>query len=213
MQQESRTSTGWWYARFRIKWPEDTEPSWHIDLLIAHRIIAPVLLRYNDRIPLWRFHRRAARDAEGHQFSVTFYSTPETAAQIFNTFRSDPLLKRMKKAGVIIQDLYEDTGKVHAPNIEDTSDGNWSPPIRKSWPYFIMGVCRMWLAQIAEIAGSIPVEKRSTSLRALLESYRRINEAIKPLWREQGYHSMLHHLNAIYGYEPVLVREVNLRRF
>jgi hypothetical protein len=119
----------------------------------------------------------------------------------------------MKKTGVIIQDLYEDTEKVHAPNPEDTSDGNWSPTIRKSWPYFIMGVCRMWLAQIEEIEGTIPLKKRRSSLRALLESYRHINESIKTLWREQGYHSMLHHLNAIYGYEPVLVREVNLRRF
>ncbi len=36
----------WWYASFRINWPQDQEPSWSTDILIAHRIISPVLDRY-----------------------------------------------------------------------------------------------------------------------------------------------------------------------
>ncbi len=213
MQYESTPAKGWWYARFRMKWPDDMEPSWHIDLLIAHRIVAPVLYRYDRDIALWRFHRRAARDAEGHQFSLTFYSSPEFADQIFDALRSDPLLKRMKRAGLIIQDLYEDTGKITTPNIEDTSDGNWAAPVRKSWPLFIMGVCRMWLSLIDEIKKSKSQKQGYSSLKKMLLFYREVNEDIRTLWRDQGSHSLLHHLNAIFGYEPVLVHEVQLRRF
>jgi hypothetical protein len=213
MKETSGTEKGWWYARYRMKWPEGTEPPWHIDLLMAHKIIAPVLSRYDKSIVLWRFHRRAARDAEGHQFSLTFYSSPDAAELIFSALRTDRLLRRMKKAGVVIEDIYDDTRKIISPNIEDTSDGNWAPPIRKSWPFFIMGVCRMWLALIDEIKNSIPEEQKTTSLKKTLLSYSKVNQAISGLWRDQGSHSLLHHLNALFGYEAVLVHEVRLRRF
>jgi hypothetical protein len=213
MQQKPHAAKGWWYARFRMKWPENAEPSWHIDLLIAHKIIAPLLHRYNEPISFWRFHRRAARDTEGHQFSFTFYSSPDTANQVFDSLRSDAILKKMKRAGVIIQDVYDDTGKLIASNIEDTSDGQWAAPVRKSWPFFIMGVCEMWLSLITQITESMSAEQKILSLPKMLVFYQKADENIKALWREQGCHSLLHHLNAIFGYEPVLVREVHLKRF
>ena len=213
MKKESTHARGWWYARFRMKWPENTEPSWHIDLLVAHKIIAPVLYGNIANVTLWRFHRRAVRDAEGHQFSVTFYSSPETADQIFSSLKADKLLKRLKRSGTIIKDVYDDTAKLSAPAIEDTSDGTWSPAIRKSWPFFIMGVSQMWLSLIVQTAEHITGKEKSLSVQKSLVFYQRVNETIQTLWREQGCHSMLHHLNAIYGYEPVLVREVHFRRF
>jgi hypothetical protein len=212
-QQESSPVNGWWYSRFRIKWPENTDPSWHIDLLIAQEIIAPLLEQSGKKILLWRFHRRAARDTEGHQFSLTFYSSSDTAKQIFAKLRSSTPLKQMKRAGVILQDIYDDPGKIIAPNIEDTCDGNWSPYIRKSWPFFIMGVCQMWLSLIAEISEGTIKKQKGSSIKKKQELYRQVNETINTLWREQGCHAMLHHLNAIFSYEPILIREVNLRRF
>jgi len=213
MRPKSYPGKGWWYARFRIHWPENNDPTWHIDLLLAHKIISPVLFHYSSDISLWRFHRRAARDAEGHQFSLTFYSSSRTAKQVFNDIKSDTLLKRMKRAGLIIQDIYDDRDKIIAPNIQDTSDGHWSPPLRKSWPFFIMGICKMWLSLIVEISEGISPKPGGASLDKLLDFYRRVNEIMKTLWRDEGCHAMLHHLNAIFGYEPLFVREVNLRRF
>jgi hypothetical protein len=213
MRRESSAPKGWWYARFRFKWPENSEPTWHVDLLVAHKIIAPVLSSYRDSITLWRFHRRAARDKEGHQFSFTFYSSPRSAKQIFDRLRSDALLKRMKRVGLIIEDVYDDAGKLNCPNIEDTSDGHWASPVRKSWPFFIMGVCQTWLSLISQIEEGMSGKRKALSLQKMLIHYSQVNETIKTLWRDQGSHSFLHHLNAIFGYEPVLVREVNLRRF
>ena len=47
MKQEIKSSAkGWWNQRFRMKWPENKEPSWHIDLVLAHKIIAPVLYEH-----------------------------------------------------------------------------------------------------------------------------------------------------------------------
>lgn len=210
--REIKASKGWWYARFRMKWPENEVPIWHIDLLLAHKVVAPVLYKYKKNITLWRFHRRAARDIEGHQFSITFYCSPRVALQIFDSLKANKLLKRLKSIGLIVQDVYDDTSRISTPKIEDTSDGNWSPQIRKSWPYFIMGVCQMWLNLISEISEKHQARKR-LSLEQTLTTYKQVNEEITKYWQLEGGHSLLHHLNAIFGYEPVLVHEVNYKRF
>jgi hypothetical protein len=212
MEKQSNTQQGWWHARFRIKWPEGEEPSWHIDLLLAHRLIAPVLHLFGREISLWRFHRRAFRDDEGHQFSFIFYADPGVADRVFAVLQSNAMLKKMKRSRLVIQDVYDNTNRILAPDIPDTSDGNWDPVVRRSWPFFIMGVCRMWLTMVEEIAGEIPDQKPQT-LRQLIPRYRSVDGAIKALWREQGCHSLLHHLNALFGYEPVIIREAHLRRF
>ena len=77
--QKIASSSGWWFARFRMHWPAEEQVNWHLDLLIAHRIVAPALARYGDEIRLWRFHRRAVRDQAGHQFSFIFYASAQTA--------------------------------------------------------------------------------------------------------------------------------------
>ena len=204
---------GWWYARFRTNWPEKTEPPWYLDVLLAHKIVSPVLSQYRDTIGLWRFHRRAARDAGGHQFSFIFYSTPDTAQNVYDSIRSDPFLKRLKQAGIIVRFSADNTGKVVRPNIEDTSDKSWSVPIQKSWPYYIMGASQMWLQLISEIVDKKASGKAPASLMEFQDFYRQVNETIESSWQEEGRHAFLHHLNAIFGYEPVIVYEKRLMKF
>jgi hypothetical protein len=213
IQKTEHPVKGWWNQRFRMKWPENQEPSWHVDMVLAHKIIAPILYQHKHNIDLWRFHRMAARDLWGHQFSLNFYTSQETAYEICNSLKSDTLLKKMKRAGVVIEDLYEYSDKVAAPNIEDSSDTRWSSPVKKSWPYFIMGVCEMWLKLIEEIANNHSADKKLKSLPKILTLYQEVNIAVNKTWQDEGGHSLIHHLNAIFGYEPVLVHEVQLRRF
>lgn len=203
---------GWWISRFRISWPENNEPLWHIDLLLAHKIIAPLLKKYGKDISLWRFHRRAARDEEGHQFSLLFYATPDTARGVIDYIQQDPLLKKMKRSNIVIQDIYDDPKSIIRPNIEHTSDAKWSPVMKKSWPYFIMGVCEMWISIMNEISTENPLQKKA-SVKKIAAYYQQLNKKVTLHWREEGGHSLLHHLNAIFGYEALLVYEFNLRRF
>lgn len=203
---------GWWISRFRIRWPENKEPSWHIDLLLAHKIIAPLLKKYGKDISLWRFHRRAARDEEGHQFSLLIYSSPDTARILIDYIQNASLLKKMKKSSIILQDIYDDPKSIIRPNIEHTSDAKWSPVMKKSWPYFIMGVCEMWISIMNEISAENPLQK-TVSVKKIAAYYQQINEKVTLHWREEGGHSLLHHLNAIFGYEALVIHELNLRRF
>ena len=143
--------SAWWYARFQMNWPEETTPSWHMDLLIADLIIKPSLERHQQEIPLWRFHRRAGRDTAGHQFSFIFFAPPGVAQEIYAELSAHPVLRDARAAGQILDLKCDDTEKVTKPAIEDTSDPKWPAPLQQAWPYYLMGASRMWLDLICRM--------------------------------------------------------------
>ncbi len=210
---EIASSAGWWSARFRMYWPPEEEPFWHTDLLIAHKIVAPVFLQYKDRIYLWRFHRRAARDGAGHQFSFIFYASAQTAYQVFDTLRSNALLTEMAYTGRVIEEVYDNPDRITKPRIKDTSDPNWPSLIQKSWPYYIKGVSQMWLNLITETVADMPTPDAPLSLDEYEELYKEVNATITSLWENNGRHAFLHHLNALFGYKPFVFYEKRMLKF
>jgi hypothetical protein len=194
---------GWWYARFQVEWPENEDPKWHTDLILAHKVLSPVIAQYRETIELWRFHRRAVRDTAGHQFAFIFYASPQTAAQVFDQLKSAPFLEEMRAGGILQQDRYDDTGFIARPHLEDTSDRRWSLPVQRSWPHYIMGVSEMWLHMIQEIVELTSSEVKPQSLQDHLAFYKKVEESITEAWEKEGHHAYLHHLNAIFGYEPL----------
>ena len=203
----SDAERGWWWARFHMLWPPDEATSWHVDLILAHQIVLPVLQRHQDEIDLWRFHRRAARDEHGHRFSFLFYASPATAFDIFHALMNDPLLDRLKYSGLILEEVYDDPGVIAKPNIEDTSDSRWPDVVRRNWPYYIMGVSRMWINMVAEIAARQSDGDHLATIPELVAFYQNVNLSLSEMWREDGRHAFLHHLNALFGYEPLIYWE------
>ena len=201
------SGNGWWYARFRLNWPPNTDPIWYMDLYLAHQVILPLLQAHQNDIHLWRFHRRAARDGAGRQFSFIFYTSPRTARKIFQTLQSDPMAVNMKSGGVIDDIVFDDPTKLTRPNIEDTSDKNWPVSIQKAWPYYIMGVSQMWLNLIAQVADDDLKSDPPSSIEEMETFYKHVNETVTDLWQKQGRHAFMHHLNALFGYEPLIYIE------
>ena len=204
---ELPTGNGWWRVRFRMNWPPDTDPDWDMDLYLAHQVILPLLEKNKNDILLWRFHRRAKRDGAGRQFTFWFYSTPATAQQIFDNLRSDPIVVNCLSAKVIDEIRYDDPTSITRPHIKDASDKNWPDSIQKTWPYYITGVSRMWLNLVAEVADQDLKDQRPASLEEIKQFYRQVNENVTDLWQEKGRHAFLHHLNAVFGYEPLIYWE------
>jgi len=207
---------GWWYIRFRMDRPGG-ETRWENDLLIAHRIVSPILSSTEKEIGLWRFHRRSNDDGAGHQFSFIFYSRPEMADRINRQVLNDPLLQKLIADGVIKTVLTDAVDRNTRTAISATSDSNWSPVMQNTWPYFIMGVSRMWLGMIAEIEGQIEstagTPEGDDRIPALIERYRTVNDQVTHIWQQEGYHALLHHLNAIYGYKPLIFWEKRWKAF
>lgn len=197
----------WWYVRFRLTWPEGEEPLWWPDLLLADQVVRPVLDAERATISLWRFHRRAARDEAGRQFSFIFRATPATAARVNAWIAADLLVVRLQGEGLVRMVVYEDPITVRRLGVGDTSDKSWSPEMQAAWPWFIMGVSRLWLELIREIG------KREGLPKELKARYAAIEQVLNERWRDEGGHALLHHLSAVFGYQELAVTRRELMRF
>jgi len=195
----------WWRACFRMPFDAQGEPRWATDLLLADRVAGPALARHRRDIALWRFHRRAGRDGVGHQFSVLFYSDAATATRMLAELQQHPLLPALVAEGALTR-LIAPCGGYESPQaIEGTSDPGWAPQLQRTWPYYIMGVSAHWLALIREVGADLPPPPEQPA--ELLAHYARIGERISAVWRGQGQHAYLHHLSALFGYEPLLIQK------
>ena len=202
----SAEQTYWWYIRFQLHRDADDETQSFIDPLIADQLIAPILLRFEDRLPLWRFHRRWARDATGHQFSFIFYATVDTARRIRTEVESDPLLEVLRSANLLRQVVSDQVPSEQRARLTGTSDPGWPADIQREWPHFMMGASRMWL-------GMIGAEAAKRGDQPLIERYQSVEEALTETWFRQATHAFFHHLSALFGYKPVRVIRQEIMTF
>jgi hypothetical protein len=191
---------GWWYARFHIDWPEGEPTRWYMGTLIGGEVIAPIFDDYYPDVYIWRIHRRASRDGYGHVFSFIFYSTPQGAQRIYAAIENNAVVKSLLESGQLTEVSVDDVTRITRPNIEDTSDEHWPESVQKTWPAMIMGTSRMWLDLVSELAAN------ESAFGGLDAKYKNVQEAVTAIWREQGQHAVLHHINAVYAYQPLLIR-------
>jgi hypothetical protein len=191
---------GWWYARFHIEQPEGEATRWYMGTLIGGEVIAPIFDDYYQDVYIWRVHRRASRDGNGHVFSFIFYSTPQGAQRIYHAIENHTVVQSLLESGQLTRVAFDDVTRITRPNIEDTSDDHWPESVQKTWPAMIMGVSRMWLDLVSELAAE------ESAIGGLEARYKNVQESITGIWREQGQHAMLHHINAVYAYQPLLIR-------
>lgn len=194
----------WYRACFSMPFDDADAPRWAMDLLLADRVAGPAIARHADTIPLWRFHRRAAHDSAGHRFSLLFYADAATAQQLFAELDADPLVPALIGAGYLDRLTTWCGADQFGSGPEASSDHNWDVRLQRTWPYYIMGVSAHWLALIGEVGAEVP--QASGAPVALLERYDRIGVEIDTIWRVQGQHAYLHHLSALFGYQPLSVQ-------
>ena len=203
----------WWRASFQLSWDKEIPPQWHYGPFIAEQVILPVLQRHRGDIQLWRFHRRAGLDATGHRFSFLYYADQRSAAYISELIKiNGPLEELIKKGAVLAVDIKPYTAK-GGEKVAATSDPHWTPIMQQTWPHFLMGVSRMWLEQVILFSKQIDLaenlenkENAWNEGQDFSEHYIKVQAALSQLWREEGNHAYLHHLNAMYAYQSLLQR-------
>jgi hypothetical protein len=191
--------TGWWYARFSIERPAGEPPRWYIDSLLGGEVVTPVFERHFEDILIWRVHRRAGNDDYGHVFSFIFYSSAAGAQRIYADLDKNPVLRTLRQEGRVTAVSFDNLATITRPRIEDTSDRHWPLSVQQTWPALAMGASRMWL----DLVGIIAAEH--TGEQDLEQRYMKVQQEITDLWAEQGQHAVLHHLSAIFAYQPLLI--------
>ena len=207
----ARDADAWWSIAFRMRWDPEQTPDWYLDALLADQVGAPALAELDPQISLWRFHRRAADDAVGHQFSLMVYTDAVTAEILYGKLRATSVLRWLESSGRIVSVTMTMMDRPELPPVARSSDAAWPAEIQASWPWFIMGVSQTWLSLIREVTAERPLAARSPT--GLLDYYRTVNDRVTALWRDNGQQVYLHHLNALFGYQPLVIRETNLKRF
>lgn len=205
---KKKNDVGWWVAKFNIFWEEDRQAvaQLHVDVFIAHKIIKPILSKHKRSIYLWQFHRRAARDyfdKVGHEFEFRFISSQKMAKIIFKEIGDSPILKRLKQNKIIKRYIPEKTQNIQRPKMQDTSDRNWPEEIQRAWPFFINGVCRAWLDLIEQITERNIVPLKRPNIKKEVAGHISVAQELNALWGKHGKHAFLHHLNAVFGYQPL----------
>jgi len=119
----------------------------------------------------------------------------------------------MKSAGVVIADIYDHPDKIGKPGIADASDPSWPAALQRSWPYYIMGASQMWLQLITETVADMPTPSAALSLDQNEQLYKEVNATLTSLWEINGQHAFLHHLNALFGYNPIIFSEKRMLTF
>ncbi|MGB0713920.1 MAG: hypothetical protein ACPGUC_10210, partial [Gammaproteobacteria bacterium] len=122
----------------------------------------------------------------------------------------DRVLERLRASGrlerVILDDVDRLLSRGNARTAQSaTSDQRWRPEVQRHWPHFIQGVSRFWLEMLNSYW--IPAgggEARDLEQRLLV--YGAIHERLTGFWQGQGRHALLHHLNALFAYQPVRIQ-------
>ena len=199
----------WWRVSFEVAWDKKNQPAWYVGPLLADQIISPALKQNEKNIVLWRFHRRAAADETGHRFTFLCF----TDATIFSNIQADinnsvVLQKLLLNKQVLRVDAGGLGGK-EAALIDATSDKAWSPAMQKTWPYFLMGSSKMWLEQIHIATETLELEAfvEGGDQVTLLARYKLVHDIVSRHWIYEGQHALLHHLSALYGYQPIHLRQ------
>ncbi|HSH13185.1 MAG TPA: hypothetical protein VLA15_05535 [Desulfurivibrionaceae bacterium] len=153
---------------------------------------------------MWRFHRRARHDGSGHAFSFIFYADRQTAGKVIATIEKSPALTRLSQHGLI--DSYENdlAAENQRSSPGATSDPKWSLPLQEVWPAYIMGASVTWLGLINQHFDATGAADRDFD--ELVAAYETVEAALGELWRKEGQHAFLHHLNGLFGYEPMQLR-------
>lgn len=193
----------WHSCRAHFDWPPDSRPVWPRDAFIAGEVYAPALQAALPHIQAWRFHRRAARDAVGHRFSLLVYTDSATGAHLAEQIEKAPPTLAAQQAGWLKKLQCSTTGGWSGPDIAATSDDNWSPALQRAWPAYIQGVSQLWLDLLLQ---SRPVVPAGAGLDEHLGAYAEAHRTVDAIWRREGRHALLHHLNAIFGYRPLEMR-------
>ena len=202
---ERASGASWWACRFKISRPPGAEPDWAVDYLLAHAVVGPVLRKHTNELSWWRFHRRAVPDKIGHQFSFLFYSSSSVSADVMEDIRQSDILRQALAEKIVEKIIFDNPDKPTRPRIEATSDRRWSPELQRNWPSYIMGVSSLWLGLIHDVMADVPALHENLSM--LLEQYRQAEGAVTTMWQREGQHAFLHHLSAIFGYEPLMINK------
>lgn len=188
---------------FRMKFPgkEVSHQQMWIDLFILDLIIKPIVQYFSsigefNQIAYWRVHRRSADDEAKHMFSFLCEMTEATLDKVVTMILCNDYYIELKKSGYMIALVKR------VENLRLSSE--WCNTMVTAWPIFANGMSQTLMVMIDYL--KTVEEPELNSFKDREEYYKSMHEKISSVWRVDGGHAFLHHLNAFFGYQGVEVK-------
>ena len=195
----------WCRFIFKFEWSEDEGPRWWVGTYMIDTLFREILKVYGKKICMWRFHRRAEQDDNGHQLTLMCYTTERVGRRIELHISKSKVIRTLSGGSFLRSYRVNFSGET----ISSTSDGKWDEVMRNAWPFFIQGVCESVLVMLERlhIESSYSDIPRDLLTDEWIESYYGvIHKRLVELWERQGSHAFFHHVGGVFGYAPVYVR-------
>lgn len=192
----------WYSFQFKFEFEQNTPPKWWLDILVIDTVVRDVMEKHKNDIGLWRFHRRADHDTSGHKLTLFCYTTEEVSIAIDEIARCHKSIVILKENSL----LFDYTTGNSGSSVEGTSDPRWSIEVKKAWPYYIMGISQLILDLIDRIKNQQDPLDDGAGIDVIKRYYASINNRVIAIWQNEGGHAFLHHLNAMFGYTPILMQ-------
>jgi len=197
----------WYELNFKINYPDIQNPKVWIDIFIIDKIVRDVLTAEKSKIVLWRIHRRWSVDQAGHQLTLSCFTKEQTANSIEKLIRGSGPFKILQANNLLAEDLKTVTGGENISDIaDDKSTLDWLEELKQSWPYYINGCSEMFLCLIEYLRDAAQADINENNISEIEKLYKEINNRLIFIWQKNGSHAFFHHINAIFGYEPLLAR-------
>ena len=191
----------WYTFRFRFRWDGSSVPKWWLDLFIVDTVVRDLVDRHKASIRFWRFHRRAQNDAGGHTLSFFVYTDEHVSKSMNEAASAHQSIILLRENDLLADYRKENSGT----EIEAASDPCWSKELRDAWPSYVMGISNMILELVSVIKSQREEPDGNAGIDGLATYYESVSARLAAIWQNEGSHALLHHLNAMFGYVPVLL--------
>jgi hypothetical protein len=158
-------------------------------------------------LTLWRIHRRATDDADGHVFAFDCYAAQDVHEKIKRTITEHPAINFLRDTKLLRDSFPLEDDPADSSAIGAFSVKTWPGPLQEAWPYYIHGVSRMALELIEKLRPSPPPKLVEVSAFDGCKAYYvDLMGEFNAVWRNCGSDAFLHHINAVFGYCPVVAQ-------
>jgi hypothetical protein len=193
---------GWYGHKLLIERPSPAETRWWIDLLLLDTVVREWVDSGPDSIGPWRFHRRAADDKTGHKFELLHYGTAQARDRTAHFVSEHEVVATLLAAG-LIRDLFAHD---YGAGIDAASAPDWPESLARAWPSYIRGASESILQLVDELRDSEPPVVGDGFVGEAEAYYSGIMADLTQVWRDWGSHAYFHHLNGLFGYQPLIAR-------
>jgi hypothetical protein len=185
----------WYHAQYRFSHPAE---QW-IDIFLIEDFAKTILPLLDSKEP-WRFHRRSNNDEALHQLTFYYRGDEILRASIVGKLIRLWSVDRLKEAGLLIEENHAEICDVRL-----ISDPSWPFVIQMAWPYFIKGVCEMFVKLIPrsetidECMMLLSQPENRLELSKIKKIYELKNQLLQAMYKEFGCHAFFHHIGAVFG--------------